>query len=73
MAESFWNVKTIVRAADGTERAFEVEVDPECPLDALAADLIAALPIGGGVHDYDLRKEGSIGQPVLVLTAKGRR
>jgi hypothetical protein len=70
--EGFREIKVVHRSREG-DRAWMVEVDPAVPLMRLAPELIDTLPIEGTPEDFDLRNEGSLDQPVLVLEAKSRR
>jgi hypothetical protein len=68
---NFRDVKVVLRSANGNQRAWMVEVDEKSSVDDLLPDLVQALQIGEP-DDYDLRWEGSIGDPVLVLSKKTR-
>ena len=50
-----------------------VEIDTAVPLErVLLRELVEALSLEGEADDYELRSEGSLEQPVLVLVAKTR-
>lgn len=69
MPARFQDVKVVLRSSNGS-RAWMVQVDISSPLPELLPDLVQTLPIDGGPGDYDLKNEGSIEKPVLVLIDK---
>jgi hypothetical protein len=71
--DGFRNVKVVLRSPKGDdERAWTVEVDAYASLEDLIPDLLKELHLAGPPTDYDLRSEGSIAEPVLVLRLKDR-
>src|SRR5260370_42664947 len=66
----FKQVKVVLRHANGDERAWRAEVDASARIEDHLPHLVQALPIEGDATDYELRSEGSLDEPVLVLTAK---
>lgn len=69
--DGFWKVETVVRVPGQAERRWIVEVDPDSLMEELKPDLVKALPIEQGAAKWDLRREGSIDEPVLVLVPLG--
>ena len=62
MVADFREVKVILRAPNGVERAWMAEVDVTSPIGALLlADLVQALQIEGEADDYELLSEGGVG------------
>jgi hypothetical protein len=73
MAE-FREVRVELRSANGSQQhAWIVEVDASAPPEQLLPDLVATLPVQGEEDDFELRIEGSLQKPVLVLVEKGRK
>lgn len=72
MAGEFRDVKVVYRAKSG-EQAWFVGVDPTAPLADVVPELIDALKIGGSAGDYDVRTEGTLDTPVIVLSPKGNK
>lgn len=73
MAARFRELKVVLRATNGDERAWMVEVDTDASLERLLPELVQALPIEGDAEQYELGSEGPIAQPILILTAKPER
>jgi len=63
----------VLRRANGDERAWRAEVDGDTLLENLLPDLLQALPIDGEATDYELKQEGSLNTPILVLTVKPQK
>lgn len=75
-ADGLREVKVVLRQSEarGTrERAWMVRVDPSATLQVLLPELVETLPIDGSAEDFSIAGEGSLAEPVLVLTAKSRR
>ena len=72
VAGTFREIKVVHRSATG-DRAWIVNVDPTVPIADLIPELVETLPIEGAAEDFDVRAEGSIEDPVLVLADKSRR
>jgi len=70
--DEFRNVTVVLRSANEDERVWSVEVDAYTPYEDLIVDLLKELKISGVAEDYDLRAEGSIAEPLLVLKRKDR-
>jgi hypothetical protein len=66
--KSFPEVRVVLRAADGAERAWMVQVDPKVPLPTLLPELVEKLPIEPKDRDFQITQEGSLSVPVLVIS-----
>ncbi len=66
-------VKVVLRQPGARERAWLVLVDPRAALEVLLPELVDTLPIEGGPDEFSIAAEGSLAEPVLVLTTKGRK
>lgn len=74
VADRFREVKVVLRSANGSQQhAWMVEVDASSPPEQLLPDLVETLPVQGEADDYELRIEGSLQDPILVLIAKARK
>lgn len=65
----FTNVRVVWRNA-GKEKAWIVEINPDVPLPELIPELVETLGLGGSPDEYQIHNEGSINNPVIVLTAR---
>jgi len=69
MAPKLRKVRVEYRPAGGGKgTAWMVEIDPAAQLNDLLPELLPALNLTGSSDDYQLRSEGSINEPILVLT-----
>lgn len=63
----FLDVLVVLRSRGAAERRWRVEVGTRVPLRDLLPELIRELHLGCA-SDYELAQEGTIAEPVLVLT-----
>jgi hypothetical protein len=73
VAARFRELKVVLRSVNGDERAWMVEVDTGSRPEDLLPELVQALPIEGEPEEYELRNEGPLDEPILVLIAKPHR